>query len=158
MQHDPNYSRGSIHNQLVHMYIVEWMWYRCCIHDVPKTREGWPNRDDLQTREQIRAAWSELESLVREFVTTATDEQLSRYVFQPLMDPPLQVYDLGSLINIVILIRGSSVTNPATDLPAGRQNRYARFHSLCVGDGRSAKLGRQVCQAPPRCEQRHGRC
>ncbi|MBI1258985.1 MAG: hypothetical protein GC204_16055 [Chloroflexi bacterium] len=40
MEFDPHYSRGSIHAQLVHMYIVEWMWYRCCIHDVPKTREG----------------------------------------------------------------------------------------------------------------------
>ncbi|MBI1258984.1 MAG: hypothetical protein GC204_16050 [Chloroflexi bacterium] len=43
---------------------------------------------DLQTRDQLRAAWAALEPLLREFVATATDEQLSRYVFQPLMDPP----------------------------------------------------------------------
>src|SRR4051812_1249589 len=101
MQYDPNYSRGSIHQQLVHMYIVEWMWYRCCIHDVPKSREGWPNPDDLQTREQIRAAWAALEPMVREFVARATDEQLSRYVFQPLMDPPPMSTTWEALIYIV---------------------------------------------------------
>ena len=88
IHHDPGYSRGSIHAQLMHMYIVEWMWYRIIIHDVPKQREGWPNPDDLQTREQIRAAWDTLEPQVRSFVQNATEEQLNRMVMQPLMDPP----------------------------------------------------------------------
>jgi len=101
MHHDPNYSRGSIHDQLVHMYIVEWMWYRIIIHDVPKAREGWPNRDDLKTREQIRAAWDTLEPLVRVFVETATEEQLNRYVMQPLMDPPPLSLTWEAIIYIV---------------------------------------------------------
>jgi uncharacterized damage-inducible protein DinB len=88
MPHDPGYSRGSVHAQWMHMYIVEWTWYRIVIHDVPKVRAGWPNPDDLQTRDQIRTAWDALEPQVRHFVQTATEEELNRMVMQPLIDPP----------------------------------------------------------------------
>jgi uncharacterized damage-inducible protein DinB len=43
---------------------------------------------DLQTREQIRAAWVALEPLVRDFVATATEAQLDSAVIQTLLDPP----------------------------------------------------------------------
>lgn len=88
MHDDPGYSRGSIHAQLVHMYLVEWIWYRLMIHDLPQDRAEWPQPDVLLTREQIRAAWHALEPLVRGYVQTATEDQLNSTVYQTLFDPP----------------------------------------------------------------------
>ncbi len=85
---DPKYSRCSIYAQLVHMYVVEWTWYRMVIHDVPKERAGWPQLEDLQTRDQIRGSSAALEALVRAYVQTATEHELNRMVMQPLLDPP----------------------------------------------------------------------
>ena len=101
MHADPNYSRGSIHDQLVHMYVVEWMWYHIVIHDVPKERESWPNPEALGSREAIRAAWDTLEVQVRAFVEDATDDDLERICFQPLMDPSPQCTGWEAVIYIV---------------------------------------------------------
>lgn len=101
LQHDPNYSRGSILSQLRQMYLVEWMWYHIVVGDLPKERAGWPNPDALNTPAAIRAAWDPLETQVRAFVDTATDEQLNRVVAQPLMEPPPLSKTWEALIYIV---------------------------------------------------------
>lgn len=88
MHFDPNYSRGSIYDQLVHIYRVEWMWLHILLRDLPQSRDAWPNAEKLPTREAIRAHWQPLEAQVCTFIDLATEEDLSRPVIQPLMDPP----------------------------------------------------------------------
>ena len=101
LQHDPNYSRGSVLSQLRHMYVVEWMWYRIISDDLPKARAGWPQAEAFTTPALIRAAWDELEAQLRIFVARASDVQLSRIVEQSLMNPPRTSTTWEAIIYIV---------------------------------------------------------
>ncbi len=70
-------SYGSVRNTLVHAMSAEWGWLsRCGGTERPSRLDP----DDFPTVESLTETWSQVESYVREFLSTLEDEDLGRSV------------------------------------------------------------------------------
>ncbi len=73
-----DYSMGSIHHQVVHTLSAEWIWFSR-MHGANPT--AMLNPADYPTRADVRAKWDEVESMVRGYLATLTEDAL----MQPLV-------------------------------------------------------------------------
>lgn len=70
-----NYSVGSIRNQTVHMMNVDERWF-CGLRGVEIP--PFINPTTYKTREAIREKWDEVETMMRAYLSTLTDEDLKQ--------------------------------------------------------------------------------
>jgi uncharacterized damage-inducible protein DinB len=72
------YSMGSVRNQVVHMMNIDDRWFSGLRGaDVP----GFINPAQWQKRDKIRAKWDEVETAMRAWLATVTDETLATKPF-----------------------------------------------------------------------------
>lgn len=70
-------SYGSIRNTLVHVMSAEWGWLGRC---GGRERGAKLNPDDYPTLESLVDTWTRVEGYVREFLSTLTDDDLTRTI------------------------------------------------------------------------------
>lgn len=97
-RHTPlEYSIGSIHLQLVHMVSVENMWINYLWHGEVEVL----NETYFKTIDQLREEWDALESEMRDYLTTLSDDDLNHDIDTSFFNlPTLKLGDiLLQLIN-----------------------------------------------------------
>jgi uncharacterized damage-inducible protein DinB len=89
-------SYGSIRNTMVHMLSAEWGWLDRC----GGTRRGAALRaTDYPTLGSLFDRWGQVESYVREFLSTLRDEDLNRVVEFAVGGGPTHAMPLGELMH-----------------------------------------------------------
>jgi len=90
-------SYGSIRNTLVHVLSAEWGWLDRC-GGPPPARGAALKGDDFPTLASILGKWAVVESNVRAFLATLTDEDLRRVIEFSLPQAGKQAALLGDLL------------------------------------------------------------
>ncbi|MEZ4669521.1 MAG: DinB family protein [Anaerolineae bacterium] len=72
-----DYSKGSVHRQLVHMMAVEQLWLSR-LHGV--NPNALPKPDEYPTRDLLRARWDKVERDWRTYLHGLTEADLQRYI------------------------------------------------------------------------------
>jgi uncharacterized damage-inducible protein DinB len=75
---DLDYSIGSIHRHVVHTLAVEWMWFSVVNGTLAPGQRF--SAEGLSNREAIRVRWDALETDVRAYLDSLTDEELNRVI------------------------------------------------------------------------------
>jgi len=88
-------SYGSVRNTLVHIMSAEWGWLDRC---GGQRRGAKLNPDDYPTSQSLVDGWSKVERYVREFLSTLTDQDLSRTVEYSMPGSQPRSMALGSLM------------------------------------------------------------
>jgi uncharacterized damage-inducible protein DinB len=93
---DAGYSRGSVHNQLVHLMDVDDVWFSELQGIEPLEAPS----AALDDRELIRAHWDRVEQKMRHYLTKLRDEMLfARPIEEPEEDQELMVWQV--LLHVV---------------------------------------------------------
>jgi uncharacterized damage-inducible protein DinB len=88
-------SYGSIRNTLVHTMSAEWGWLDRC-GGPPRGAKLSP--DDYPTSQSVIERWSKVERYVREFLSTLTDQDLSRNVEYSMPGSQPRSMPIGNLL------------------------------------------------------------
>jgi uncharacterized damage-inducible protein DinB len=88
-------SYGSVRNTLVHAMSAEWVWLERC---GGKARGAKLNPEDYPTSQSVIDAWTRVEQYVREFLSTLTDQDLTRIVDCSFRGGPPRSLPLGALM------------------------------------------------------------
>jgi len=71
-----DYSVGSVRNHIVHLIDVDNSWF----HDLQRLEpEPWHNPDDFADKDKIRTWWDSVETFMKAYLETLTDDMLPVY-------------------------------------------------------------------------------
>ena len=80
-----DYSQGAIYNQMFHLLAAEFFWFSTMKAGKQLPWQELPDREKYPTFEAVRALYGEVETMVRDYLATLTEEDLEKpitYVFQ----------------------------------------------------------------------------
>ena len=111
-----DYSVGSIHHQLVHTMMAEWIWFSRLQGTSPNAVL---NPDDYPTLDDVRAKWVEIEATVRTYLNTLINADLSKSINYRTTEGSDKQMVIGGIL--------SHVVNHSTD---HRAQTLAMMHTL----------------------------